>query len=175
MKMKLKSLSKQQITNNSPPFQFSPLVRHERMVKRNPYVRRKNQPIPNRRYKTNKHRPNNEGTVMMPTVAADPDPAPSHTRKIVVDPSARLIVNDVHTVRRMLMLVPVALLSLMISQPKMKLTLVQTKSVKMEAMLLMTLILEISIVMLKIILLLTPITSSRNVSTTTACCQLTPQ
>jgi hypothetical protein len=96
MKMQLKSLSKQQITNNSPPFQFSPLVRHKRMVKRNPYVRRKNQPIPNRRYKTNKHRPNNEGTVIMPTVTADPDPTPSHTGKIVVDPSARLIVKDVH-------------------------------------------------------------------------------
>jgi hypothetical protein len=34
---------------------------------------------------------------MMPTVAADPDPAPSHTQNIVVDPSARFIVNDVHT------------------------------------------------------------------------------
>jgi hypothetical protein len=78
----------QQINNNSPLFPFSLLVRLNRMVKRraaNPYVRKKNQPIPNRLYNTQNHRPNNEGTMSMPAiaVAADSEPTPPPTRMIV--------------------------------------------------------------------------------------------
>jgi hypothetical protein len=69
------------------------------MVKRraaNPYVRKKNQPIPNRLYNTQNHRPNNEGTMSMPAISVAPysEPTPPPAQMIVEYSIAGHAFND---------------------------------------------------------------------------------